>query len=84
MLLKAASGGGGRGMRLVERPRRARGAYFDGASAEAEAAFGDGGLYLEKIVVDAHHVEVQVLGDGAGGALVVGERECTCSAATRS
>ena len=47
------------------------------ATAEAEAAFGDGGLYLEKAVVDAHHVEVQVLGDGRGGALVVGDRECS-------
>jgi acetyl-CoA carboxylase biotin carboxylase subunit len=76
VLLKAASGGGGRGMRPVAAPAGLEAAYAT-ATAEAEAAFGDGGLYLEKIVVDAHHVEVQVLGDGAGGALVVGERECS-------
>ena len=76
VLLKAASGGGGRGMRPVGEPSELEAAYAT-ATAEAEAAFSDGGLYLEKIVVDAHHVEVQVVGDGEGGALVVGERECS-------
>jgi acetyl-CoA carboxylase, biotin carboxylase subunit len=76
VLLKAASGGGGRGMRPVSDPSELEAAYAT-ARAEAEAAFGDGGLYLEKIVLDAHHVEVQVVGDGDGGALVVGERECS-------
>jgi acetyl-CoA carboxylase, biotin carboxylase subunit len=76
VLLKAASGGGGRGMRPVAEPGELEAAYAT-ATAEAQAAFGDGGLYLEKIVVDAHHVEVQVLGDGEGGGLVVGERECS-------
>ncbi len=76
VLLKAAAGGGGRGMRPVGDAGELEAAYAT-ATAEAQAAFGDGGLYLEKIVVDAHHVEVQVLGDGAGGALVVGERECS-------
>jgi acetyl-CoA carboxylase biotin carboxylase subunit len=76
VLLKAAAGGGGRGMRPVAEPVQLE-AAFATATAEAQAAFGDGGLYLEKIVVDAHHVEVQVLGDGAGGALVLGERECS-------
>ena len=76
VLLKAASGGGGRGMRLVTSEIGVEDAYAT-ATAEAEAAFGDGGLYLEKAVVDAHHVEVQVLGDGRGGALVVGDRECS-------
>jgi acetyl-CoA carboxylase biotin carboxylase subunit len=76
VLLKAASGGGGRGMRLVERPEELAG-LFDTASAEAGAAFGDAGLYLEKAVVDAHHVEIQVLGDGKGGALVLSDRECS-------
>ena len=76
VLLKAASGGGGRGMRPVTEPSELEAAYAT-ATAEAQAAFGDSGLYLEKIVVDAHHVEVQVLGDGDGGALVVGERECS-------
>ena len=63
-------------MRLVERPHDLEG-LFDTASAEAGAAFGDAGLYLEKAIVDAHHVEVQVLGDGKGGALVLGDRECS-------
>jgi acetyl-CoA carboxylase, biotin carboxylase subunit len=76
VLLKAASGGGGRGMRPVDEPPELESAYAT-ATAEAEAAFGDGGLYLEKIVLDAHHIEVQVVGDGDGGALVVGERECS-------
>ena len=76
VLLKAASGGGGRGMRPVAEPSELEGAYGT-ATAEAQAAFDDGGLYLEKIVVDAHHIEVQVVGDGAGGALVLGERECS-------
>ena len=76
VMLKAASGGGGRGMRRIERPEDLDDGYAT-ATAEAEAAFGDGGLYLEKAVVDAHHVEVQVLGDGLGGALVLGDRECS-------
>jgi acetyl-CoA carboxylase biotin carboxylase subunit len=76
VLLKAAAGGGGRGMRLVQHADELVG-LFDTASAEAGAAFGDAGLYLEKAVVDAHHVEVQVLGDGRGGALVLGDRECS-------
>ena len=76
VLLKAASGGGGRGMRPVSELSELESAYAT-ATAEAEAAFGDGGLYLEKIVLDAHHIEVQVVGDGDGGALVVGERECS-------
>ena len=50
---------------------------FLAASAEAEAAFGDAGMYLEKAVLDAHHIEIQVLGDGLGGGLVLGERECS-------
>jgi acetyl-CoA carboxylase biotin carboxylase subunit len=76
VLLKAAAGGGGRGMRIVESSDDLERAYMT-AQAEADAAFGDGGLYLEKLVVGAHHVEVQVVGDGQGGALVCGERECS-------
>ncbi len=76
VLLKAAAGGGGRGMRLVDDPADLS-AAFRQASQEAEAAFGDGGMYLEKAVVDAHHVEIQVLCDGFGGVLICGERECS-------
>jgi acetyl-CoA carboxylase biotin carboxylase subunit len=63
-------------MRRVESPEQLEEA-FAAASAEAEAAFGDGALYLEKVVAPARHVEVQVLCDGAGGVLTLGERECS-------
>jgi acetyl-CoA carboxylase, biotin carboxylase subunit len=76
VLLKAAAGGGGRGMRLVERPGELE-AAFRQAAGEAEAAFGDGGLYLEKALVAPRHVEMQVLADAAGGVLVLGERDCS-------
>ncbi len=76
VLLKATAGGGGKGMRLVDGFEALDDAYA-AASAEAEAAFGDGSLYLEKVVSPARHVEVQVLCDGAGGVLTLGERECS-------
>jgi acetyl-CoA carboxylase biotin carboxylase subunit len=75
-LLKAVAGGGGKGMRLVESAEDFEGDYQT-AAAEAEAAFGDPGLYLEKAVVPARHVEIQVLADEAGGVLTLGERECS-------
>ena len=76
VLLKAAAGGGGRGMRLVHAPDELEEA-FRTASAEAQGAFGDGGMYLEKAVVEPRHVEMQVLADAAGGVLVLGERDCS-------
>jgi len=76
VLLKAAAGGGGRGMRLVESPAELED-VFRGAAAEANAAFGDESLYVEKVVAPARHVEVQVLADGRGGVLTLGERECS-------
>jgi acetyl-CoA carboxylase, biotin carboxylase subunit len=76
VLLKASAGGGGRGMRLVESAEQLDD-VFQGASAEANAAFGDGSLYVEKALVPARHVEVQVLADGQGGVLTLGERECS-------
>ena len=76
VLLKAAAGGGGKGMRLVESAEELE-SSFATASSEAEAAFGDGSLYLEKVLVPARHVEIQVLADGAGGVLTLGERECS-------
>ena len=76
VLLKAVAGGGGKGMRLVTDPDELEGAFATAAN-EAEAAFGDPGLYLEKAVVPARHVEVQVLADGQGGVLTLGERECS-------
>ena len=76
VLLKATAGGGGKGMRLVDDPAGLEGA-FQTASAEALAAFGDGSLYVEKAIAPARHVEVQVLCDGQGGVLTLGERECS-------
>jgi acetyl-CoA carboxylase biotin carboxylase subunit len=75
VLLKAAAGGGGRGMRVVGGPDQVEEAYRM-ASAEAESAFGDGGMYLEKAIVEPRHVEMQVLADGEG-VLVLGERDCS-------
>ena len=76
VLLKAAAGGGGKGMRVVASEDELERAY-GAAAAEAEAAFGDGSLYLEKVLVPARHVEIQVLCDAAGGVLTLGERECS-------
>ena len=76
VLLKATAGGGGKGMRVVPSPDDLEAAY-GAASAEAEAAFGDGSMYLEKALVPARHVEIQVLCDGQGGVLTLGERECS-------
>ena len=76
LLLKAAAGGGGRGMRLVESAADLDAAYST-ASSEAQSAFGDGSLYVERAVVGARHVEIQVLGDGEGAVLTLGERDCS-------
>jgi len=76
VLLKAAAGGGGKGMRIVDVDDGREGA-FRTAAAEAEAAFGDGSLYVEKLVRPARHVEIQVLADAQGGVLTLGERECS-------
>jgi acetyl-CoA carboxylase biotin carboxylase subunit len=76
VLLKATAGGGGKGMRVVSAPDELENAYA-AASAEADAAFGDGSLYLERALVPARHVEIQVLCDADGGVLTLGERECS-------
>ena len=76
VLLKAAAGGGGKGMRVVEEADALDDSYA-AASAEAEAAFGDGSLYVERAVSPARHVEIQVLCDTQGGVLTLGERECS-------
>jgi acetyl-CoA carboxylase, biotin carboxylase subunit len=76
VLLKAAAGGGGRGMRLVRAEEELEAAYQT-ASAEARATFSDDSLYVEKALVGARHVEIQILGDGEGGALTLGERDCS-------
>jgi acetyl-CoA carboxylase biotin carboxylase subunit len=76
VLLKASAGGGGKGMRLVVTPDELA-AAFQTAANEAEAAFGDATLYLEKALVPARHVEIQVLCDAHGNVLTLGERECS-------
>jgi 3-methylcrotonyl-CoA carboxylase alpha subunit len=76
ILVKASAGGGGRGMRAVTRPEDFAEAV-GGARREAEAAFGDGSVFLEKLVEDPRHVEVQVLGDRQGTVLHLFERECS-------
>jgi acetyl-CoA carboxylase, biotin carboxylase subunit len=76
VLLKACAGGGGKGMRLVASEDELEDS-FGTAAAEADAAFGDGRLYVEKAVVPARHVEIQVLADAHGGVLTLGERECS-------
>ncbi len=75
-LLKAAAGGGGRGMRRVG-DRAELEAALPGAAREALAAFGDGTIYLERLISPARHVEVQLLGDRHGSLAVLGERECS-------
>ncbi|MCG2621185.1 ATP-grasp domain-containing protein [Arthrobacter sp. I2-34] len=76
VLVKAAHGGGGRGMKLVTGPEELQDAW-QLASAEAESAFGNGTVFLERFVTDAKHVEVQVLGDRHGNRVHLGERECS-------
>jgi acetyl-CoA carboxylase biotin carboxylase subunit len=76
VVTKASAGGGGRGM-LVARDSATLAAGFAKASGEAREAFGDGTLYLERYVEQARHVEVQIMGDGVGGIVHFGERDCS-------
>ncbi|MCJ7692140.1 MAG: acetyl-CoA carboxylase biotin carboxylase subunit [Sedimentisphaerales bacterium] len=76
VMIKAAAGGGGRGMRVVHNDISFRSA-FGAACAEAEAAFGDSRVYLEKFIVQPRHVEVQVMADSHGNALHFYERDCS-------
>ena len=76
LLVKAAFGGGGRGMRLVSDPSQLAGAV-GAARREAAAAFGDGTVFLERYVPDPRHVEVQILGDAHGDVVHLFERECS-------
>ncbi|MCB9357214.1 MAG: acetyl-CoA carboxylase biotin carboxylase subunit [Calditrichaeota bacterium] len=76
VMIKAVAGGGGRGMRLVTDIANVETA-FEMASAEAEAAFSNGDLYLEKAIVEPRHVEIQVMGDGKGNCIHFGERDCS-------
>jgi len=76
VLLKAASGGGGRGMRNVFSAQEMQQA-FETAQAEALACFGDHDLYLEKLILNPRHIEVQILGDSQGNIVHLGDRDCT-------
>jgi acetyl/propionyl-CoA carboxylase alpha subunit len=76
VLVKAAFGGGGRGMRVVHTPAELADAV-DGARREAASAFGDGTVFLERFVVDPRHIEVQILGDAHGNVAHLFERECS-------
>ncbi len=76
ILVKAAAGGGGRGMRVVAQAAQLESA-LEAASHEAAAAFGDGRIFIEKYLARPRHIEVQILGDEAGGAVAFGERECS-------
>ncbi|HEV2289214.1 MAG TPA: acetyl-CoA carboxylase biotin carboxylase subunit [Candidatus Acidoferrales bacterium] len=76
IVLKAVAGGGGKGMRLVEREQELGSAWRDAAS-EATNAFGDGRLYLEKFLFHPRHIEIQILGDDHGHVIYLGERECS-------
>ncbi len=76
VMLKARSGGGGRGIRLVQDAAALQAAY-PAAVAEAAAAFGDGAVYLEKYINPARHIEIQVLADEAGHVVCLGERDCS-------
>jgi acetyl-CoA carboxylase, biotin carboxylase subunit len=76
LMVKASAGGGGRGMRMVQTEAELE-TQFRTASNEALAAFGYGGVYIEKLVQQPRHIEIQVVGDGQGTAIHLGERECS-------
>ncbi|MBK1622641.1 MULTISPECIES: acetyl-CoA carboxylase biotin carboxylase subunit [Afifella] len=76
VLLKAAAGGGGRGMKVANGPDEVASALAT-AKAEAMAAFGDDSMYVEKYLANPRHIEVQVMGDGEGTAIHLGERDCS-------
>jgi acetyl-CoA carboxylase biotin carboxylase subunit len=76
VMLKAVAGGGGKGMRRVDREGDLLSA-FESASSEAERAFGDARIYVEKLIENARHIEIQVLGDRFGNLIHLGERECS-------
>jgi acetyl-CoA/propionyl-CoA carboxylase, biotin carboxylase, biotin carboxyl carrier protein len=76
LLIKAAAGGGGKGMEVVERPEDAQRA-FETAQRQGQSYFANPDVYVEKLIVDPRHVEVQVLADGHGNVIHLGERDCT-------
>ena len=76
MVIKAIGGGGGRGMRAINEASEI-GDAFERCTREAQAAFGNGALFVERFIPRARHIEVQIVGDQHGAVTHVGERECT-------
>jgi len=76
VIIKATAGGGGRGMRIVWKEEDME-ALFESASKEAEAAFGNGALYMEKYIEEPRHIEIQIAGDQFGKACHLSERDCS-------
>ena len=76
VIIKAAAGGGGKGMRIARSPQHLE-EQFPIAQNEAKSAFGDPSLYIEKYLANARHIEIQVVGDKKGNVIVFGERECS-------
>jgi acetyl-CoA carboxylase biotin carboxylase subunit len=76
VMLKAAAGGGGKGMRLVHTPDQLK-SSLDAARSEAERSFGDSEVYIEKAIINPRHIEMQILADEHGNTLYLGERECS-------
>ena len=76
IMLKAAAGGGGKGMRLVHALEELKSA-LEGARSEAERSFGDSEVYIEKAILNPRHIEMQVLADEHGNTVYLGERECS-------
>lgn len=76
IMLKAAAGGGGKGIRIVHKQSELESAFY-ATKSEAKAAFGDDGVYIEKVIEHARHIEIQVLADQYGNVIHLGERECS-------
>jgi acetyl-CoA carboxylase biotin carboxylase subunit len=76
VIIKAAAGGGGRGIRIVHKASELE-SKFNSCKKEAETAFGNGALYMEKYIVDPRHIEVQILGDSFGNVVHLFERDCS-------
>lgn len=76
VMVKASAGGGGKGIRIVHKKEELQKAY-ESAKAETKAAFGDDTMYMEKVIENARHVEVQILGDNFGNVIHLGERDCS-------
>ncbi len=76
LIIKAAAGGGGRGMRIAQNNNELR-SYFQTAQSEAHKAFGDSALYIEKYLEEPRHIEIQIIGDTKGNIIYLGERDCS-------